>query len=247
VPNTGSVDVTGTASDDSAVSQVLVAIKRSDGATWWDASTGTWSRVFTLNPAALGGSGSSVSWSFNFPSPSAGGDFFIQAEAVDDGNQHSAPVATRKTFVEPAGNPPATSITSPTKDQTFVFPNDTRQSFPITVYGTATDTTGAHPGVASVKVVVRNTEHSEYWCGAPNCATGGGQWQSAYVEVDATLASPGGTSTNWSLTFPSYDHPHNYRVTAAARDLDGEADVTKASVTFCVRDRGFNCYSSTGG
>jgi len=57
--------------------------------------------------------------------------------------------------------------------------------------------------------------------------------------INAKLASPGATSTTWSLTFPTYDHPHKYRLTAWAVDDDGEVDSTKAVVKFiCVKDLG---------
>jgi len=56
------------------------------------------------------------------------------------------------------------------------------------------------------------------------------------------LASPDATSTGWSLTFPVYDHPHDYRITAWAIDRDGQADQTRAKVArFCVLDPGMAC------
>ena len=47
------------------------------------------------------------------------------------------------------------------------------------------------------------------------------------------------TITNWTTTFPTYDHPHKYRIAAWATDLDGQQDTSKAQVQrICVRDPG---------
>jgi hypothetical protein len=136
------------------------------------------------------------------------------------------------------GNPPETSITSPVFKQIFTFPGGIRQSFPITITGTATDPTGTNRGVAKVYIFVKNREHGEYYCGPAGCA-GGALWSPTYRKLEATLASPGAASTTWSFTFPTYDHPHSYFVAAWAQDLNGEIDQTRATVQrFCVRDPG---------
>jgi hypothetical protein len=42
------------------------------------------------------------------------------------------------------------------------------------------------------------------------------------------LASPKATATAWTTRFPTYDHPHTYRIAAWATDLDGQPDTSKA-------------------
>jgi hypothetical protein len=74
---------------------------------------------------------------------------------------------------------------------------------------------------------------------------GGGivAWSSVFKPLPATLTNPGGTSTDWTFTFPTYDHPHKYRIAAWAVDADGEFDSTRAVVDrICVLDPGgVNC------
>jgi outer membrane protein assembly factor BamB len=233
----------GSASDDVGVASVLVAVKNKNTNKYWDGATKQWTSIFTQNQAALGTpGGASTSWSFSFPMPTAGGPFLLQAEAQDGDGQLDPTPATSNFQVTGLGSPPETTITSPRLKQIFTFPGGIRQSFDVTASGGATDTAGTLPGVHRVNVIVLNIEHNEYFCGSPGCGGGGGEsssWTPFFTSVPATLASPDATSTGWSLTFPVYDHPHDYRVTAWAIDRDGQADQTRAKVTrFCVRDPG---------
>ncbi len=239
LPYPGSpMTVSGTASDDIGVGSVLVSVKNKNTNKYWDAGTRTWTSIFTQNPAALvGASGDpSVSWSLNFPMPNSGGLFLLQAEAQDTDGQLDPTPAVSNFQVTGLGSPPDTTITSPKLKQIFRFPGGVPQSFNITATGAATDTGGTNPGVRRVNVIVLNIDHNEYFCGAPGC--GGGEsssWTPVFTTVQAVLASPDATSTDWSLTFPVYDHPHDYRITAWAIDRDGQADQTRAKVSrFCV-------------
>ena len=46
----------------------------------------------------------------------------------------------------------------------------------------------------------------------------------------------------WRFTFPTYDHPHTYSITAWAVDRNGNPDPTRAVVSrICVRDVGGTC------
>jgi outer membrane protein assembly factor BamB len=243
-PN-GSLAVSGAATDDSGVTKVLVAIKNKNTNKWWVASTGTWSSVFEQNEATLSNpSGTSTSWNHSFDVPFSGGVFFAQAEAVDTNGQHDPTVAMTNFTVEGLGNPPETAITSPVFKQIFHFPGGVRQRFLITVTGTASDSGGATPGIQRVSVVIKNIEHGEHYCGAVGCATGSGEtteWSPVYTVLTAQLSDPGAENTTWTIQFPTYDHPHKYRIVAWAIDLDGEADQTKAVVSrICVRDVGDN-------
>ena len=127
----------------------------------------------------------------------------------------------------------------------FHFPGGVRQSFPIPVAGTAVDSGGAHPGIAQVRVSIKNVEHSEYYCGPVGCNGDPSHlWTTTFTSIPAALATPGAVSTGWTASFPTYDHPHNYAINAWAIDLDGERDPTNANVhPICVRDPGSGCYS----
>jgi outer membrane protein assembly factor BamB len=237
-PN-GALELSGAATDDHGVQKVLVAVKNRNSTKWWDGETGTWSPVFQQDRATLANAGAgSTGWTYDVPMPATGGVFYAQAEAVDADGQSDVSVAKVSFTVLGAGNPPDTAVTSPVFKQVFTFPGGTRQSFPITISGTASDPTGSNRGIAKVFIFVKNREHGEYYCGPAGCA-GGAQWSPNYRKLEATLADPGAASTTWTLTFPTYDHPHSYFVAAWAQDLDGEIDQTRATVQrFCVRDPG---------
>jgi outer membrane protein assembly factor BamB len=241
VPNPlGNQAMSGSATDDRGVDRVLVSVKDRNTSKWWDGTTRTWSKYFAENRATLASPGAtSTGWSFSFPAPASGASYLAYADAVDGDGQHSAPVAEARFVVASSGAPPDTTITSPTRKQVFNLPSPPA-SFPITASGTATDSGGANPGIARVTVVVTNTEHGEYYCGPNGCpGTPGVSWRTQYTTLQAALAQPNASSTNWSLTFSVMDHPHKYSVRAWATDRDGEVDPTKVRVSpVCVRDPG---------
>lgn len=239
-PN-GSVTIAGDASDDHGVVAVLVAVKSRNTNKWWNGTTLTWTKTFAQNEAAMAAPGATATeWETEFPASPKGDSYVVYAEAVDGDRQHTAPVAIRRFTIESTGNPPDTAITSPTRKQVFNFKPGSQESFPITISGVASDAGGENRGVHEVVVVIKNIEHVEYYCGAPGCATGAGEsaeWTPRFTKLLATLDRPGANSTNWTITFPVYDHPHRYSITAWAVDRDGERDPTKAKVSpICIRD-----------
>jgi hypothetical protein len=245
LPAASNATVTGSASDDVGVSEVRVAVRDQNAARWWNAATRAWQRDFFDNPASATAAGAtSTNWTFTFPVAVTGGVFLVQASAIDTDHQSDPTAASTNFTVSSSGNPPDTTITSPKNNTVIPFPNG-RASFPIDVSGQATDSGGAHPGIATVNVVVENLQHSEYWCGPAGCPDGAGgtvAWSATFTTVHADLVSPGATSTAWKLTFQAYDHPHDYRITAWAVDKDREKDITHARVAkVCVRDPGTGC------
>jgi outer membrane protein assembly factor BamB len=247
IPNpNGSVTLSGSASDDTGVDQVLVAVKNSNANRWWDPSILSWVKVFTQYPATLSNAGgSSTNWTATFPAPPGGGPFYTQAEAVDGDGQHDPTVAVSRFTIDPLGSPPATAIASPRDRQIFYFPLNgdgtvNRTSFPVTITGSASDPDGTKIGIARVYVAVTNYEHQEFYCGASGCPGNPTElWRPQWTQLQAQLASPGSASTTWSVSFPVYDHPHSYKIQAWAVDRDGEVDQTRAiSFPVCVRDPG---------
>jgi hypothetical protein len=97
--------------------------------------------------------------------------------------------------------------------------------------------------VAAVYLIIQNIEHSEYFCGSVGCGGGEtGRWAPVVSVVQATLTSPLANTTSWRFTFPTYDHPHTYKITAWAVDENGNPDPTRAVVSrICVRDTGGTC------
>jgi eukaryotic-like serine/threonine-protein kinase len=87
-PN-GALTLTGTASDPTAVTGVVVAIQsNSTNGPWWDGATSRWSPGPIGNPAALASPGSpSSTWSFAYPVPSGGGTYRATAYATSSSGQ----------------------------------------------------------------------------------------------------------------------------------------------------------------
>jgi outer membrane protein assembly factor BamB len=240
VANAGTVTLRGTASDATSVASVLVAIKDRNENRWWNPVSGTWTTTFTQARATLASPGArTTTWTFSLPVTPAGGVFLAQAEAVDGDGLHDPEVPTVRFGAESLVDPPNTTITDPEKKQVFHFPVD-GDPFTIHVVGTATDTEGDTPGVDHVLISVRNIDHGEYYCGSPGCGSAGGSsaWRSDYAALFVPVSAPGATSTTWSFSFTTYDHPHNYRIRAWAVDEDGNEEVTRATVRVCVNAAG---------
>jgi hypothetical protein len=249
-PNTGSLQIAGGATDDVGVSKVLVALKNINTAKWWNAATGTWGRTFEQATAALAGSPTSRSWTTTIPVPAGGGPFYAQAEAVDTDGQHDPTVPGVDFEIQSLTHPPDTSIDSPADLAVLHFPLDGNgdpiyEPFEIVASGEALDDGGPHPGVDHIVVTVLNAEHEEYYCGAPGCGVSGesSSWTPTRTELTVPVADPGATSTTWTTSFFTYDHPHTYRITAWAVDLDGRSDPARPFVRICVRPPGEEiCY-----
>ena len=115
---------------------------------------------------------------------------------------------------------PDTTVTTPSKDQTF-------SSGPVTLSGGATD----NVGVTSVRIGIQD-RISKQWYRSNNT------W-GAFQAQQATLASPGGTSTGWTYEWtPPSGGSGQYALQAAAVDAAGNVDPTKPWVTFNVSGGG---------
>jgi outer membrane protein assembly factor BamB len=253
VANTGTVNVSGTASDNTNVATVNVAVKNKNTGQWWNAATSSWSKTYQESAASLSNPGAaSTNWTSSFSVPLDGGPFVIEASAVDGGGQHDPLPASSSINVAANGNPPDTTITDPVFREVFHEPINAQTGrfdcdppgppCEITITGTATDSGGAHPGIDHVNVTIRNIEHSEYYCGPdPSNVDGQGCWSPTTTIMHPTLANPGATSTTWTMQFEVYDHPHKYRIVAWAVDKDNESDPTRFTIgRICLRNPGDN-------
>jgi outer membrane protein assembly factor BamB len=234
-PN-GNLAVSGLAGDDTAVAQVTIALSDVNARKWWNAANATWSPTYVENRASLSNPGASgTGWSWSFPVPFDGGSYFAVAQAVDNTGRRAPTVASSRFAVDGLGFPPRAVITSPSANQTVVFPGGVQQSFNLTVAGNASDSGGTRRGIASVSAMVQNIEHGEYFCGKPGCNSfGTTPWVPDPVSFKATLASAGAATTNWSFVMPTYDHPHSYQVTVWATDLDGHVQQARSTLKFCI-------------
>jgi hypothetical protein len=201
-------------------------------------------KAYTENDATLATAGATQStWSWPFHVPFDGGRYTALATAVDGSGRRAAVPASASFSLESLGQPATATITSPTANQTIVFPGGVPQSFNLTISGTATDSGGTQPGVAKVWAMVENLDHGEWFCGAPDCNQfGTTPWVGDYLfRFPATLANPGATTTAWSFVMPTHDHPHAYQATVWAEDRDGHVQQLRKAVTFCVKTSAAPC------
>ena len=120
-----------------------------------------------------------------------------------------------------AGNDaPTTAITSPALGATVANPGGNQ-----TVTGTAADSAG----VAGVVVAVRQGGPGGMWWDVATST-----WSATPVTEPATLASPGATSTGWSVSFPVPASGDAYRVDAYAVSADGPSARPAADDEFFV-------------
>ena len=110
------------------------------------------------------------------------------------------------------GSPPTTSVTSPTQGASVVNPNGS-----LSVSGTA----AAPDGVRSVTVQVEMNGATGPWFNQSS-----EKFAPALSTASATLASPGATSTAWSLDLPVPEQAASYNVLASAVGTNGVADGT---------------------
>jgi PQQ-like domain/Bacterial Ig domain len=118
---------------------------------------------------------------------------------------------------------PTVAITSPANNSTVPNPGGNQ-----TISGSASDDTGVDRVLVSIKD--RNT--SKWWDGTTRT------WTKYFAENRATLASPGTTSTGWSLSFPAPASGASYLVYADAVDRDGQHSAPVAETRFVVASSG---------
>ena len=99
--------------------------------------------------------------------------------------------------------------------QTILGPDDAAtESAPVLLEGTAED----NSGVAEVELTVFDQVASKYW--------NGGAWQSAFATFEASLGTPGGTSTTWSYSFGAGLVPSTMPYLWTAQAIDGAANAS---------------------
>ena len=92
----------------------------------------------------------------------------------------------------------------------------------VTATGTSTD----DKGITEVRVAVRNRDNN-LWL------QGDGSWATGYAYRLATVASPGATSTGWSINV-NLPTAGNFAFDARARDAAGNLDGSAAWRPFSV-------------
>jgi DNA-binding beta-propeller fold protein YncE len=181
------VTVSGTATDDVALAGVEVGVRDNATMKWWNPETNTWG-THRLNDAMLdtpGGKSSTWSWSFDDSANKGAGAYYVSVRARDASGKVQTAVG-RQFKIQSA--PPPTDTAKPTVVLTEPTANQLYPTRPATFTGTAAD----DRGVKQVQVAVKQNGTSLFW--NPATSTWG-----PIVWFDATLASPGASSTGWSL------------------------------------------------
>jgi PKD repeat protein len=206
----------GSSSDDENLNSVEIQLRNSttrenlaaDGSWGTDVLAG-WYRLSPLNLNAT-----TYNWTYTTPFNLRPGTYSFSVRATDDiGLTTSNTNQGRLTINSqvPGDNPPNGLLS--------VTGNQTAPALHLDLAGTATDDLG----VAEVKVSLREEDSSRYL--QPN-----GTLAAAFATRDAVLATPNGTSTNWTL---SLDLPTQgtYSVTAYATDTAGQTDPSTTGAT----------------
>ena len=125
---------------------------------------------------------------------------------------------------------PATAVTSPAPNSTVANPGQ------LTISGTAS----APAGVSGVQVLVQEDGQNGTWWSAAN-----NTWEAGPFNNPATLATPGATSTTWSLTVPMPARGTIFEVWSSAVDANGIADIRPDGTTPTASQETFTVLPST--
>ena len=125
---------------------------------------------------------------------------------------------------------PTTAVTSPAANSTIANPGQ------LTISGTA----GAPAGVSQVEVLVQEDGQSGTWWSGTD-----GTWEPGPFNNPAILASPGATSTTWSLQVPMPARGTIIEVWASAVDANGIADIRSDGSAPTASHTGFTVLPST--
>jgi Putative Ig domain/Bacterial Ig domain/Regulator of chromosome condensation (RCC1) repeat len=192
--------ITGTATDNTSVTAVKLAIYRGvDGGQFWNGTT--WQTAYTTVVASLSAPNTtSTTWTYSFVSPPGG--YFGAIAVAFDANENFE-VAPFRPFRVADAIVPTVEILSPTAAQAI-------PAKPVTITGFASD----NVGILDVQLFVYRPVASggEFWNGA--------SWQSGFVTTSATVATPGSATTSWSSSFNPPQDGGNYYVWAVAIDTN---------------------------
>jgi PKD repeat protein len=207
----------GSAGDDEQLDTVEIQLRNSttrenlasDG-TWGTDVTAGWYRVSPVHVNAT-----SYNWSYTTPFNLKPGTYSFSVRGTDQLGLTTASTNQGRLTINaqiPGDAPPDTTIT-PTGTITGL------QVLHLDLAGSATD----GQGVAEVRVSLRDNETSRYL--QPN-----GTLSAGFATLPANLASPGATSTTWSLPI---DLPTqgDWSVTAYAFDTAGQQDISTTGAT----------------
>jgi PKD repeat protein len=211
----GRMTFSGTASDDEGLKNVEITLRNSSTGERLSAD-GSWGTSVTagnyrVSPVDI--AGSNYNWSYTTPFNLSPGSYSFTVRATDDSGLTTSSTNQGRLTV----NAQISGDAAPDTTMSFTAPTD--ESLAISLSGTATD----DRGVAAVKVTLQDRDTGRYL--QPN-----GTMAAGVATRDATLATPNGTTTTWSLalTLPTSG---NWSFTAVSVDTAGQQDASTAGAT----------------
>jgi Regulator of chromosome condensation (RCC1) repeat/Bacterial Ig domain len=195
--STKPITISGTASDNAGVRDVLIIIYRPIGPVrFWAGSA--WQSTYTTVPATLNSPGDTeTTWTYSFNPPQTGGYYYAAAVVLDTSYQYTASPFT--TFRLTDDTTPTATLSTPT--------NNATTSGTIEITGTSTD----FNAVASVEVAIYNASTAQYWNGTT--------WQPTFATVPANVPLPGSVFANFNLSYTP-PTPGYYLIAALAYDAN---------------------------
>ena len=168
-----------------------------------------------ISPVDIGGS--VYNWTYTTPFDLTPGTYSFTVRATDDeDNTTSSNNQGRLTInaTYPGDNPPNTTMA-------FVAPTD--GSLTVNLAGGATDETG----VTNVRVSLQDRDTGRY-------LQANGTMGATLVTREATLGTPNGTTTTWSLPPITLPSGGDWRFSATAYDTRGQFDASPATANYTL-------------
>jgi large repetitive protein len=212
------ITFTGTAADDAGLKNVEVSFRNSSTGENLgnDCSWGTGISAGNCRISPVDISGTDYNWTWTSPVLTPG-TYSFTVRATDDenlttssGNRGSLTI--NATY--PGDNPPNTTMA-------FTAPTD--GSLTVNLAGTATDETG----VTNVKVSIQDRDTGRY-------LQANGSMASTLATREATLGTPNGTNTTWSLPAITLPSGGDWRFSATAYDTRGQFDASPATGSYTI-------------
>lgn len=214
----GNVTFSGTAEDDQGLKDVTISLRNSstgqglaNDCTWVSGGNGS----CRISPVNI--SGSVHNWTYTTPFNLAPGSYSFTVRATDDEDNTTSSNNQGRLTVNasyPGDNPPGTTMA-------FVAPTD--GSLTVNLAGTATDETG----VKSVKVSIQDRDTGRY-------LQANGTMSASLATRDATLGTPNGTSTTWSLPAITLPSGGDWRFSATSYDTRDQFDASPATASYRI-------------
>lgn len=204
----------GSAADDEGLKNVEISLRNSqtgenlgNDCTW---GVGISAGNCRISPVDIGGS--SYSWSWATPFDLKPGTYTFSVRATDDEDLTTSSTNQGRLTINAqyAGDGP------PDTTMTFIAPTDGSRI--VNLSGSATDETG----VASVRVSLQDRDTGRY-------LQANGTMSAAVAWREATLGTPNGATTSWSLPAITLPSGGDWRFSAVAWDTRGQQDASAAT------------------